>query len=78
NEAYNKRRLLRLAYEEISPLILIEEVKVTRYTIGPKEIYTKVKVIGIDEMARTRDNVASIRARLMEKIANEGNGHAKT
>ncbi|GKC97369.1 putative reverse transcriptase domain-containing protein [Tanacetum coccineum] len=51
---------------------------VTRYTIGPEEIYTKVKVLRIDEMARTRDNVASIRARLMEKIAKEGNGHART
>nr|GFA60626.1 hypothetical protein [Tanacetum cinerariifolium] len=40
--------------------------------------FIDLKVIGIDEMARTRDNVASIRARLMEKIANEGNGHAKT
>ncbi|GJT62112.1 hypothetical protein Tco_1005645 [Tanacetum coccineum] len=79
NEAYNKRRcrLLGLTYEE-PPLILIKKVKLTRYTIGPKEIYTKVKVLGIDEILRPRDNVASIRARLMEKMSNEGNSQAKT
>ncbi|GJR49585.1 reverse transcriptase domain-containing protein [Tanacetum coccineum] len=79
NEAYNERRcrLLGLTYEEPSS-ILIKKFKVTRYTIGLEEIYTKIKVLGIDEMARTRDNIASIRARLMEKIAKEGNGHAKT
>ncbi|GKE73691.1 hypothetical protein Tco_1535732 [Tanacetum coccineum] len=72
NEAYNERRcrLFGLTYVE-PPLILIEKVKVTRYTIGPEEICTKVKVLGIDEMARTRDNVVSIRAKLMEKIAKE-------
>ncbi|GJV06185.1 hypothetical protein Tco_1343841 [Tanacetum coccineum] len=43
-----------------------------------EEIYTKVKVLGDEEMPRTRDNIASIRARLMEKMANEGNGQAKT
>ncbi|GJR15292.1 reverse transcriptase domain-containing protein [Tanacetum coccineum] len=32
----------------------------------------------IEEMPRTRDNVASIRVRLMEKMANVGNGQAKT
>ncbi|GJU50344.1 zinc knuckle CX2CX4HX4C containing protein [Tanacetum coccineum] len=38
NEAYNKRRckLLGMTYEEPIP-ILIEKVKVTRYTIGPGE-----------------------------------------
>ncbi|GKB22125.1 hypothetical protein Tco_0856048 [Tanacetum coccineum] len=78
NEAYNKRRcrLLGLTYEE-PPLILIEKVMVTRYTIGPEKIYIKVKLLGIEEMPRTRDNVASIRARLMEKMANDGNGQEK-
>ncbi|GJY96035.1 hypothetical protein Tco_0512396 [Tanacetum coccineum] len=63
HEAYNKRKciLLGLTYKE-PPSILIEKVKVTRYTIGPEEIYTKVKVLGIDEMPRTRDNVAAIKA----------------
>nr|GFC50315.1 hypothetical protein [Tanacetum cinerariifolium] len=43
NEAYNKRRfrLLGLTYEE-PPSVLIKKVKVTRYTISPEEIYTKV------------------------------------
>ncbi|GKA56234.1 hypothetical protein Tco_0755306 [Tanacetum coccineum] len=70
-EAYNKRkrRLLRLTYTE-PPLILIEKVKITRYTIGPKDIYTKVKVLGVDEMPRTRDNVAAIRVRFSQ----QGNG----
>ncbi|GKC59851.1 zinc knuckle CX2CX4HX4C containing protein [Tanacetum coccineum] len=79
DEAYNKKRckLLGMTYEEPT-LILIEKVKVTRYTIGPSEIYTKVKVLGFDEIPRTRDNVVAMRARLMEKIAHEGNGQAKT
>ncbi|GJX49835.1 hypothetical protein Tco_0276680 [Tanacetum coccineum] len=79
DEAYNKRRckLLGMTYKEPTS-ILIEKVKVTRYIIGPGEIYTKVKVLGVDEIPRSRDNVAEIKARLMEKMAYEGNGQAKT
>ncbi|GJR59977.1 zinc knuckle CX2CX4HX4C containing protein [Tanacetum coccineum] len=79
DEAYNKRRcrLLRVTYKEPTP-ILMEKVKVTRYTIGPGEIYIKVKVLGVDEIPITRDNVTAIRARLMEKVAIEGNCQAKT
>nr|GEY98538.1 reverse transcriptase domain-containing protein [Tanacetum cinerariifolium] len=79
DEAYNKSRckLLGMTYKEPT-LILIEKVKVTRYTIGPGEIYIKVKVLEVYEIPRTRDNVAAIRARLMEKMAHEGNGQAKT
>ncbi|GJR88964.1 hypothetical protein Tco_0212975 [Tanacetum coccineum] len=75
DEAYNKRRckLLGMTYKEPT-LILMEKVKVTRYTIGPGDIYTKVNVLGVDELPRTRDNIAAIRARLMEKITHEGNG----
>ncbi|GJW33400.1 hypothetical protein Tco_0053432 [Tanacetum coccineum] len=40
--------------------------------------YTKVKVLGADEILRTRDNVAAMRARLMEKMAHEENAQAKT
>ncbi|GJZ57599.1 zinc knuckle CX2CX4HX4C containing protein [Tanacetum coccineum] len=78
-EAYNKRkyRLLGLTYKEPPP-ILIEKVKITRYTIGLEEIYTKVKLLGIDEMPRTRDNIAAIRAGLMKKMAKDGSGQAKT
>ncbi|GJZ53498.1 hypothetical protein Tco_0608383 [Tanacetum coccineum] len=78
NEAYNERkcRLLGLTYREPPP-ILIEKVKVTRYSIGPKDIYTKVKVLGIDRMSRTRDNVATIRAGLMEEMGAEGGSRSK-
>nr|GFA67877.1 hypothetical protein [Tanacetum cinerariifolium] len=75
DEAYNKRmcRWLGMAYKEPT-LILMEKVKVNRYTISPCKIYTKVEVLGVDEIPRIRDNVAIIRARLMEKVADEGNG----
>ncbi|GJR47144.1 hypothetical protein Tco_1315247, partial [Tanacetum coccineum] len=79
DEAYNKRRcrLLGMIYEEPT-LILIEKAKVTRYTVGPGETYTKVKVLGVEKIPRTRDNVATMRARLMKKMAQEGNNKAKT
>ncbi|GJU57234.1 hypothetical protein Tco_1235000 [Tanacetum coccineum] len=79
DETYNKRRckLLRMIYEEPNP-ILIEKAKVTRYIIGPGETYTKVKVLGVEKIPRTRDNVAAMRARLMKKMAQEGNNQAKT
>ncbi|GKA56983.1 hypothetical protein Tco_0756055 [Tanacetum coccineum] len=66
-----------MTYEEPTP-ILIEKAKITRYTIGPKETYTKVKVLGVEKIPRTRDNVATMRARLMKKMAQEGNNQAKT
>ncbi|GJW59975.1 hypothetical protein Tco_0109310 [Tanacetum coccineum] len=74
DEAYNKRRcrLLGMTYEEPT-LILIEKAKVTRYIVGPGETYTKVKVLGVKKIPRTRDNVAAMRARLMKKMAQEGN-----
>ncbi|GJY35801.1 putative RNA-directed DNA polymerase [Tanacetum coccineum] len=79
DEAYNKRRcrLFGMTYGEPTP-ILIEKAKVTRYTVYPGETYTKVKVLGVEKIPRTRDNVAAMRARLMKKIAQEGNNQAKT
>ncbi|GJU81431.1 hypothetical protein Tco_1283796 [Tanacetum coccineum] len=73
DEAYKERkcRLLGLTYRE-PPSILIKNFKATRYTIGPEETYTKVKVLGINEVPRTRENIATIRAGLMEKIDEEG------
>ncbi|GKD44963.1 hypothetical protein Tco_1269608 [Tanacetum coccineum] len=49
DEAYNKRRcrLLGMTYEEPTP-ILIEKAKVTRYTVGPGNTYTKVKLVQVD------------------------------
>ncbi|GKE41260.1 hypothetical protein Tco_1464665 [Tanacetum coccineum] len=75
NEAYKKRKckLLGITYKEPSP-ILIEQFKIVRYTLGLEEIYTQVKVLGVKEMPRTQDNIAALRARLMEKAAKEGDG----
>ncbi|GKA22658.1 hypothetical protein Tco_0708620 [Tanacetum coccineum] len=69
NEAYNKKRcrLLGMTYEEPTP-ILIEKTKVTRYTVGLGETYAKFKVLGVEKIPRTRDNVAAMRARLMKKM----------
>nr|GEX76374.1 hypothetical protein [Tanacetum cinerariifolium] len=79
DEAYNKRRcrLLGMTYEEPTP-ILIKKAKVTRYTVVPGETYTKVKLLGVEKIPRTRDNVAAMRARLMKKMSQEGNNQAKT
>ncbi|GKA20284.1 hypothetical protein Tco_0700273 [Tanacetum coccineum] len=79
NKAYNERKcqLLRMTYRKLPP-ILIKIVEVTRYTIGPGETYTKIKVLGIDEVPRTRDNVATIRARVMKEMAEEGSTQRKT
>ncbi|GJX16579.1 hypothetical protein Tco_0217411 [Tanacetum coccineum] len=67
DKAYNKRRcrLLGMTYEEPTP-ILIKKDKVTQYTVGTGETFTKVKVLGVEKIPRTRDNVASIRARLIK------------
>ncbi|GKB56790.1 hypothetical protein Tco_0912976 [Tanacetum coccineum] len=68
DEAYNERkcRLLGMVYRKPSP-ILIKKAEVTRYKVGPGETYTKVKVLEIDEMPKTRDNVAAIRAELIDE-----------
>ncbi|GJT02208.1 RNA-directed DNA polymerase, eukaryota, reverse transcriptase zinc-binding domain protein [Tanacetum coccineum] len=75
DEAYNQRKckLLGITYRKPSP-VLIEKVEVIRYTIGPGETYIKIRVIGIDEMARTRNNVAAIRAGLMKEMAKDESG----
>ncbi|GJX20238.1 zinc knuckle CX2CX4HX4C containing protein [Tanacetum coccineum] len=79
NEAYNERkcRLLGMVYRKPSP-ILIEKAEVTRYKVGPGETYTKVKVLEIDEMPKPRDNVAAIRAELMDEIRADRNTKGKT
>nr|GEV05708.1 hypothetical protein [Tanacetum cinerariifolium] len=73
DEAYKERKckLLSMTYRKPSP-ILIEKVEVTRYTVGPGESYTKFRVIDIDEMLGTRDNFATIRARLIEETNADG------
>ncbi|GJV94311.1 RNA-directed DNA polymerase, eukaryota, reverse transcriptase zinc-binding domain protein [Tanacetum coccineum] len=79
DKAYKERKcdLLGMTYRKPPP-ILIEKVKVTRYTIGPGETYTKVKVLEIKEMPRTRDNVATIRAGLMEEMGTYGISQGET
>ncbi|GJY43482.1 retrotransposon protein, putative, ty1-copia subclass [Tanacetum coccineum] len=57
DEAYNKRRcrLFGNTYEEPTP-ILIKKDKVTQYTVGTGETFTKVKVLGVEKIPRTREN----------------------
>nr|GEU86219.1 hypothetical protein [Tanacetum cinerariifolium] len=64
DEACNKRMCKLLGVTYIEPtLILQEKVKVTRYTISPGEIYGMVKVLGVDEIPITRDNIAVLAIR---------------
>ncbi|GJY00738.1 integrase, catalytic region, zinc finger, CCHC-type containing protein [Tanacetum coccineum] len=69
DEEYKERkcRLLGMPYIK-SPPILIEKVNVTRYSIGPGEVYTKIKVSGVEELSRTRGNIATTRAGIMDEI----------
>ncbi|GJZ36541.1 zinc knuckle CX2CX4HX4C containing protein [Tanacetum coccineum] len=69
DEEYKERkcRLLGMPYIK-PPLILIEKFNVTRYSIGLGEVYTKIKVLGVEELSRTRGNIATIRAGIMDEI----------
>ncbi|GJT12548.1 hypothetical protein Tco_0859590 [Tanacetum coccineum] len=62
-----KCRLLGMPYVKPPP-ILIKNVSVTRYSIGLREVYTKMKVSEVEELYRTRGNIAKIRAGIMEEI----------
>ncbi|GJW54134.1 hypothetical protein Tco_0098219 [Tanacetum coccineum] len=75
DEAYNKRRcrLLGMTYGEPTSII-IKKAKVTRYTVGPDETYTKVELLGVEKIPRIKDNVAAIRAGLLKILAQKGNG----
>ncbi|GKA46491.1 retrovirus-related pol polyprotein from transposon TNT 1-94 [Tanacetum coccineum] len=70
DEEYKERkcRLLGMPYIKPPP-ILIEKVNVTRYSIGLGKVYTKIKVSGVEELSRTRGNIATIRARIMDEIS---------
>nr|GEU43716.1 hypothetical protein [Tanacetum cinerariifolium] len=74
DEEYKKRkcRLLGMPYVKPPP-ILIEKVNVTRYSIGPGEVYTKIKVSKVEELFRTRGNIAIIRAGIMDEIFKNDN-----
>nr|GEW68577.1 retrotransposon Gag protein [Tanacetum cinerariifolium] len=69
DEAYKERmcKLLGMTYKKTSS-ILIKKVEVTRYTIGPGESYTKVRILGIEETPRTSTNVVVVKAELMEEM----------
>ncbi|GJX60130.1 hypothetical protein Tco_0291520 [Tanacetum coccineum] len=50
-EKYNKRRCRLLGMPYIAPLpLIIEQVKITRYSLGPGEVYAKVEVLNIEEI----------------------------
>ncbi|GKF39363.1 hypothetical protein Tco_0119424 [Tanacetum coccineum] len=68
-DEYNKRRcrLLGMSYIEPAPII-IEQVKITRYSQGPGEVYTKLEVSNIEELPRTRRNIATIRSNIMDEV----------
>ncbi|GKC87478.1 hypothetical protein Tco_1148127 [Tanacetum coccineum] len=68
-EEFNKRRCRLLGMSYIEPLpIIIQQVKITRYSLGPGEVYTKVKISYIEELPRTRNNIATIRSNIMDEI----------
>ncbi|GJW96188.1 hypothetical protein Tco_0177996 [Tanacetum coccineum] len=68
-EEYNKRRCRLLGMPYIEPLlIIIEQVKITRYSLGPGEGYTKLKVSNMEELPRTRNNVTTIRSNIMDEV----------
>ncbi|GJW59150.1 hypothetical protein Tco_0105881 [Tanacetum coccineum] len=71
NESYNKRKceLLGMTYTKAPPII-IEKAEITRYILGPDESYTKVKILEIDGLLRTQENVADIRAKIVSKVHN--------
>ncbi|GKF41558.1 hypothetical protein Tco_0124900, partial [Tanacetum coccineum] len=69
DEEYKERkcRLLGMPYIKPPP-ILIKKVNVTRYNIGLGEVYTKIKVLGVEELSKTRGNIVTIRAGIMDEI----------
>ncbi|GKD13421.1 hypothetical protein Tco_1197828, partial [Tanacetum coccineum] len=68
-EEYNKRRRRLLGMPYVEPLpIIIEQVKNTRYSLGPREVYTKLEASNTKELPRTRNNVATIRSNIMEEV----------
>ncbi|GJZ01353.1 zinc knuckle CX2CX4HX4C containing protein [Tanacetum coccineum] len=68
-EEYNKRRCRLLGMPYIEPLpIIIEQVKLTRYSLGPGEVDTKLEVSNMEELPRSRNNVATLRRNIMDEV----------
>ncbi|GJW73325.1 hypothetical protein Tco_0132695 [Tanacetum coccineum] len=61
DEEYKEKkcRLLGIPYIKPPP-ILIKKINVTRYSIGLEEVYTNIKISGVEELSRTRGNIAKI------------------
>ncbi|GKE96771.1 hypothetical protein Tco_1581626, partial [Tanacetum coccineum] len=79
NEAYNERKCRLLGMNYIKPSsILIKKIEVTRYRDGLGETYAKIKVLEIDEMPKTRENVAAIRDKIMDEINADRSAQGKT
>ncbi|GJR39332.1 hypothetical protein Tco_1215016 [Tanacetum coccineum] len=58
---------LRMPY--IAPLpIITEQVKITRYSLGPGEVYTKLEVSNMEELPRTRKNITTLRSDIMDEV----------
>ncbi|GKC72912.1 hypothetical protein Tco_1118795, partial [Tanacetum coccineum] len=69
DEECNERKCTLLGTPYIKPPpIFIEKVNVTRYSIGPREVYRKLKNLEVEELSRTRGNIATIRAKIMNEI----------
>ncbi|GJZ24582.1 hypothetical protein Tco_0562041 [Tanacetum coccineum] len=71
NNWERKCKLLGIIYKEPPPS-LIEKIEVTRYNIGPGEIYTGTKFLGIDKIPRTSTNVATVRAVIIDELGADG------
>nr|GEW82592.1 hypothetical protein [Tanacetum cinerariifolium] len=70
DEEYKERkcRLLGMPYIK-PPLILIEKFNVTRYSIGPREVYIKINVSKVEELSRTKGDIATISAGIVDEIS---------
>nr|GEV30407.1 hypothetical protein [Tanacetum cinerariifolium] len=79
DEAYKERlcNFLCMPYRRPPP-ILIERVEVTRYNIGPGEIYTKTKNLRIDEIPQINTNVATVCAVIMDEVNAKGSAKGAT
>nr|GEV61193.1 hypothetical protein [Tanacetum cinerariifolium] len=69
DEAYKERmfKLLGITYKNPSS-ILIKKVEVTRYMIGLRKSYTRVRILGIEEMPGTSANIVAVRVELMKEV----------
>ncbi|GJZ94750.1 hypothetical protein Tco_0666953 [Tanacetum coccineum] len=68
-EEYNKKRCRLLGMPYIAPLpLIIKQVEITQYSLGPGDVYTKVEVLNMEELPRTRNNIATIRIDIMDEV----------